>query len=197
MAAGRNRAFDTDKALEAAMMVFWQNGYVGTSLTDLTAAMGINKPSMYSAFGNKEALFELCLRRYLDLHGAPYWHELGNQTQPLDLRVAQFLGVLADLHCDSEQPGGCFIASGTNECKSEGMPVSARNALAEINQENREAMTALFAAEAELPSHYNGQSAADFLSTIVTGLSVMARNGIDRGDLQPVIDTAASTFRSS
>ncbi|PZG20456.1 TetR family transcriptional regulator, partial [Micromonospora craterilacus] len=61
---GRPRGFDADEALENAMRVFWQHGYEGASLADLTEAMGINRTSMYAAFGNKEELFRKALTRY-------------------------------------------------------------------------------------------------------------------------------------
>ena len=66
MVAGRPRKFDKEHALEAAMLVFWRNGYSGTSLADLTNAMAINKPSMYAAFGNKEQLFKASLEQYIN-----------------------------------------------------------------------------------------------------------------------------------
>ncbi|MGV0105655.1 TetR/AcrR family transcriptional regulator [Nostoc sp. DSM 114160] len=65
-AIGRPREFDTDDALNRAMYVFWRKGYLGTSLSDLTEAMGINRPSLYAAFGNKESLFRKVLARYAD-----------------------------------------------------------------------------------------------------------------------------------
>jgi AcrR family transcriptional regulator len=61
---GRPRSFDIEKALDQALQVFWHKGYEGTSLSDLTEAMGINRPSLYAAFGNKEALFRKALDRY-------------------------------------------------------------------------------------------------------------------------------------
>jgi AcrR family transcriptional regulator len=64
MTAGRRRSFDEAQALETAMRVFWRRGYQGTSLSDLTAALGINKPSLYAAFGNKEQLFARALAHY-------------------------------------------------------------------------------------------------------------------------------------
>src|SRR5713226_3358653 len=63
---GRPRAFDVDRALDRALHVFWQKGYEGASLSDLTKAMGINRPSLYAAFGDKEALFRKALDRYAD-----------------------------------------------------------------------------------------------------------------------------------
>ena len=65
MAAGRPREFDAEKALDAALKVFWRKGYEGASLSDLTKAVGVNRPSLYAAFGDKEALFRQALERYL------------------------------------------------------------------------------------------------------------------------------------
>src|SRR5256714_15013561 len=66
MAGGRPRGFDLHEALDRALEVFWRQGYEGTALSDLTAAMGINRPSLYATFGNKEALFRKVLDRYAD-----------------------------------------------------------------------------------------------------------------------------------
>src|SRR5207244_857570 len=63
---GRPRAFDVDQALDRALKVFWRKGYEGAALADLTRAMGINRPSLYAAFGNKEALFRRALDRYAE-----------------------------------------------------------------------------------------------------------------------------------
>ena len=70
MAVGRPREFDVDKAIDRAMMLFWRKGYKGTSLTDLTAALGITRPSLYAAFGSKEGLFRQSARRYVEAPAA-------------------------------------------------------------------------------------------------------------------------------
>src|SRR5262245_59406118 len=62
---GRPREFDTDQALDRALEVFWRKGYEGASISELTEAMGINRPSLYAAFGNKEELFRKALDRYV------------------------------------------------------------------------------------------------------------------------------------
>ncbi len=71
MAGGRKLEFDKEQALEAAMCVFWKKGFVGASLSDLTEGMGINKPSLYATFGNKEALFIQATQHYLDKYSKP------------------------------------------------------------------------------------------------------------------------------
>ncbi|WP_142341029.1 TetR/AcrR family transcriptional regulator, partial [Bacillus thuringiensis] len=75
----RLREFDEEKALDAAMQLFWEKGYAATSLSDLTARMEIQKPSLYSAFGDKEGLFEAALRRYTNLHAARIRTKLQNE----------------------------------------------------------------------------------------------------------------------
>ncbi len=93
MPAGRQREFDEEIALEAAMSAFWANGFSGTSMADLTRAMGINKPSLYAAFGNKEALFVRALTHYLGKHGYPHAEKLQAKDRSLPERLP------ADIAC--------------------------------------------------------------------------------------------------
>src|SRR5438067_998001 len=97
---GRPRSFDADKALEKALRIFWKKGYEGASLPDLTRAMGINRPSLYAAFGNKAALF---VREALE--------------EPTARRMAERLirgGV--ELVSNPKQPRGCFVVQGALVC---------------------------------------------------------------------------------
>lgn len=89
----RKREFDTDKALDAAMHIFWVKGFEATSLTDLTTAMGIQRPSLYAAFGDKKELFEHVLRRYTTFHAAEIRARLGQGT-PSEKLCKRFLSGL-------------------------------------------------------------------------------------------------------
>src|SRR5215468_3346187 len=105
-ALGRPRAFDTDKALDCAMKVFWRKGYEGASLAELTKAMGINRPSLYAAFGDKEALFRKALERY-EKGPTGFIHEaLAEPTAP-SMAERLLLGTAASVCGVNGNPGGC------------------------------------------------------------------------------------------
>src|SRR5271154_809619 len=108
---GRPRSFDLDKALNAAMNVFWREGYEGASLSDLTEAMGITRPSLYAAFGNKEDLFRQVLDRY-DERTAGFL--VDSIEAPTARTVAErLLRGAAHFHADLNNPPGCLMVHGS------------------------------------------------------------------------------------
>src|SRR5262245_27898679 len=114
MPAGRPRAFDIDDALDRALKLFWRKGYEGTSLSDLTKAMGINRPSLYAAFGNKEALFRKAIDRYVE---GPACHVHEAISEPTARAVvARLLRGSIDLITDSRNPQGCFMVQSALAC---------------------------------------------------------------------------------
>ena len=117
-APGRPRGFDPETALDQALRVFWEKGYEGASLTDLTEAMGINRPSLYSAFGNKESLFRKVLERYAS---GPASYVEAALAEPTARAVAVRLleGSRELLGC-SENPRGCLITQSALACGRRG-----------------------------------------------------------------------------
>src|SRR5260370_29418269 len=107
---GRPRAFDPDLALDRAMHVFWAKGYEGASLSNLTRAMRINRPSLYAAFGNKEQLFGKVLDRYMDGPVAYFGKALA-KPRARDV-VEQILFGAAKMAGDPRLPSGCLIVQG-------------------------------------------------------------------------------------
>jgi AcrR family transcriptional regulator len=197
MAAGRQREFDKQIALDAAMELFWSNGYSGTSLSDLTNAMGINKPSLYAAFGNKEALCISALNQYVSKYGSPHMEELNAPNKSLRSRLTAYLKSIAWMVSDPTLPGGCFVAATTNEAGGDCLPAGVSQAVAKINQLTRKTLSDFFRQEASagtLGKPGSPEVLADYILTLQYGLAVMARNGANRKVLDHVIEYAVSKF---
>ena len=192
-AKGRPREFCVDQALAAALRVFWSKGYEGASLTDLTDAMGITRPSLYAAFGNKEALF----RKALDL----YEHEkLAYMQQALEAptarQVAERLlrGALANqTSCD--EPKGCLGVISSVACGVEAE--SIRTEVIARRQSSHRALTARFErakSEGDLPADADPAGLTSYLTAILQGMAVQAGAGATREELERLIDTSLSCW---
>ncbi len=179
---GRPRAFDMDQAIDTAIRLFWEKGYEGTSLSDLTEAMGITPPSFYAAFGNKEGLFRLCLNHYNSSHMAYMGRALKAAS------VAELAGTIlhgtADAVTDPGMPRGCFGVNNALPNAGEGVPI--RLMLAESRQMTHELvsrrLTELGISDPEGLTRY--------LMTVSWGLAVEAQSGSSRADLHKVVDRA-------
>src|ERR1017187_8644631 len=111
---GRPRAFHVEKALDQAMHLFWRKGFLGTSLSDLTEAMGINRPSLYAAFGNKESLFRRAVERYF-LGPATYLQDALKEPTARAV-VERLLQGVADLVTVPKYPRTCLWVHGALSC---------------------------------------------------------------------------------
>lgn len=186
---GRTRTFDVDDALETAMIVFWRQGYDGTSMTDLTAAMGINRPSLYAAFGNKELLFRRALERYGELPSAYVGEAL---KQPTARQVAEhLLRGAADLHTAADTPAGCLAVHGAPTCAEQSTDIG--RALIAFRQAGESAIRErleLARDEGDLPADADPAELTDYLRTVVYGMAVKAGSGSTRDQLERVIERA-------
>jgi len=195
MAAGRPRAFDKDKALEMAMRVFWQKGYEGASLADLTQAMGINPPSLYAAFGNKEALFRQAVERYQARVAA---YGMDALALPTARGVAEaMLNGAADLQTDRDHPQGCLMVQGALACGDEARALRAD--LAARRAANVEALRVRFERakqKGDLPKDADPAALACFIAAVIYGMAVQASGGATRAELQGVIDSAMQAWPS-
>lgn len=178
---GRPRIFDIDEALDKALDLFRRQGYEGTSLSDLTEAMGINRPSLYAAFGNKEELFQKALDRYSD--SADYFMNQCMSQPTARAAIEQFLYGVAQVH-DDDAPRGCLLVRGALACSEDG---------AAIQQEllaRRKANQAIICKrleraldEGELPAGTNPEDLARYIATVQHGLSVQASSGATQEEL--------------
>jgi AcrR family transcriptional regulator len=189
VAKGRPREFDVDKALDGALKVFWRKGYEGASLPDLTREMGINRPSLYAAFGNKEALFRKVLDRYAE-GPAAYVREALNE--PTARAVAErLLGGALDLLTDRRNPRGCLLVQGALACGE--AAESIRRELAARRAAGEAALRRRFEralADGDLPDDADPADLASYLTTVIRGMAVQAASGASREELRRVADMA-------
>ena len=195
-ARGRPREFDADVALDAAMRLFWRHGYEGTSLPALTKAMGINRPSLYAAFGNKEQLFRKALDRYTEQAGCMIKAAL---NQPTSRGVVESLFRAAVAPCAKTDEGrGCMLVQSALACSKE----SSR--LQKEVLRRREAVELLLRdrfirarAEGDLPADANPAALAKFVVTVQHGLAVQLAGGVDREELRAAVEIALKAWPSS
>lgn len=192
---GRPREFDVDQALAAALRIFWQHGYEGASMAELTAAMGITKPSLYAAFGNKEALF----RKALDLYEREKLAYVGEALQaPTARGVAERLlrGALA-MQSSTCDPKGCLGIISSLACSTE-----AESIKAEVIARRASSEAALIArferakAEGDIPDGMEPAALARYLLAVMQGLTVQASSGACCASLTSVVETAIGMWPS-
>jgi AcrR family transcriptional regulator len=186
---GRPRGFDADEALERAMRVFWEQGYEGASLTDLTGAMGITRTSMYAAFGNKDELFRKALERYTE---GPASYAARAMQEPTARQVATaFLGGSVRATTRPGCPTGCLGVQGSLAAGDAAR--DARDALIAWRNEGTMRLRDRFqraVAESDLPSDTDPGLLARYLMAVANGIAVQAASGATRDDLQQVADMA-------
>lgn len=191
---GRPREFDKDEVLGAALQVFWQKGYEGASLSDLTDAMGITRPSLYAAFGNKEALFLQALDRY-EKDKLAY---IGEAVDALTARaVAENLLLGAVEVATGGKSRGCMGVISSVACQSiepsirddvNSRTESARNLIIERMQRAIDAGEFVIDADAAAMTRY--------LLAIMQGMSVQAQSGATREELLQVAESALLSWPS-
>jgi len=186
---GRPRAFREEDALDAAMHVFWEKGYEGASLDDLTQAMGINRSSLYSTFGDKEALFQRVIAHYAEGPVA-YIHEALKQptaravVETLFRRTVELLG-------DPTHPRGCLSLQGGLTCGSgaesvkQGMIEWRKSGQEQIQKRMQRAR-----AEGDLAADVNPKDLARYVMIVLNGLAVQAANGATGAEMSRAVAIA-------
>ncbi|TPL83766.1 TetR/AcrR family transcriptional regulator [Mesorhizobium sp. B2-3-13] len=193
---GRPRTFDRTAALRRAMDVFWAKGYEGASISDLAAAMGINSPSLYAAYGSKEALFLEATDLYSRVEGADIWFAL-EEAPTARLAIKRFLRRTAKAYSQTGRPQGCLIALGAlHEDSSRGAICT------DLRRRRAENLAALKkrlergVAEGELPAGFDCRAAATFFATVQNGMSIQARDGASRAALLATVAGAMAAWKT-
>jgi AcrR family transcriptional regulator len=181
---GRPRSFDREAALERAMQVFWKQGSEATSLHDLTTAMGINPPSLYAAFGDKERLFMEAVGRYQEMRQG-----LAEMLEAEATAKAAVARVLAEAARDLPGCGGCMLVLSATACSES----SVQSELAERRTDQKAVLKARIdrgIREGELPRGTESAALAEFYTTVLQGMSIRARDGATPASLRAAAEAA-------
>jgi AcrR family transcriptional regulator len=193
---GRPREFCVDHALAQALRVFWEKGYDGASLNDLTDAMGITRPSLYAAFGNKESLF----RKALDLYEREKLDYIGKALeQPTARGVAEtMLRGSVDNVMSSDEPHGCLGVITSVACGPDSQ--SVREDVVKRGEVGKKALIDRFTRakeEGDLPAHIDPEGLMRVLVAMLQGISVQANQGATRSELEHLVETGLSLWPSA
>ena len=182
------RTFDRDQAIQIAMRLFWRCGYEGVSISDLTNAIGIAPPSLYAAFGSKAALYREALDGYGGLPGA-----LSNLSTAKTLHgmVKSLLRSAVDAVTDPSGEGGCMISTGMIQCASEHADLASEHADRRRRMSDKIADTLT-----RWLDEGAANSLARYLTAVMQGLSIQARDGATRLDLERVVDEVVAGLRA-
>ena len=190
---GRPPAFNHEEALEKAMQAFWMYGYEGTSMAALIEAMDMNKPSIYAAFGNKEALFNKVLDKYAT---GPSAFVKEAMAEPTSYQVAKvFLTKAVTLLTQHQSPRGCMIVQGALSCGPEAEMIQKKliSYRASI-EENFKRRFDIAKASGDLPEVTNTSALAKYVATVHQGISVQASSGASKDQLMAVVDIAMQSW---
>jgi AcrR family transcriptional regulator len=192
---GRHREFDVEKVLDAALCVFWRKGYEGTSYVDLTQAAGVERPALYAAFGNKEALFRQALARYHEryLDFIPEALQLPTAREV----AAHVLYRTADLNTRFPDHPGCLGVNGVVAGSDDAEPV--RQALVDFRADGEARLRERFEraqAEGDLPPSAQPAALAAFMMAVTHGMAVQAKAGFSRDKLEAVAAQALCAWPS-
>lgn len=190
---GRPLGFDRDAALHQAMLLFWRHGYEATSISDLTAAMAITPPSLYTAFGNKEQLFLACVQRYIA--GPVTSESIIREAHSAREAAAALLKAAAIGFTGDNTPAGCLLASSAISCSPAAADV--QNALRKIRLGIEKRLRNKIERDAESHPSRSGVNArvmAGFVMSLIQGMSTLARDGATRTKLLSIAEAAMQAW---
>lgn len=179
MPKGRPRTFNMQQALDSAVMTFWRQGYQATSLDDLTSAMGITRPSLYAAFGDKEQLFLQAIDRYRQCFSTRIGSALQEEIDTKSA-IALMLQRTIEIFTDTSLPRGCLIVNSTSECcglsDTLGRRLAECHVLTEAAIYDRLRQGQL---EGEVTAEIDIRSLAQFYNGVIQGMAVLAKAQAD------------------
>jgi AcrR family transcriptional regulator len=190
---GRPREFDRDTALKAAMLVFWRKGFAATSMNDLCDAMGIRSPSLYAAFGGKEALYLEAIEHYFETFGSPVWDKLDGVTARASVENLLLAGTEILPESRTTPPGCMAMLSAVGDEWPATIVEVVRKVRSEVLGRLRSRLETAVA-EGELPASTDTDGLSRFYLGVFQGMAVQAQDGASRAELRGVAAAAMAAW---
>ncbi|WP_245602905.1 TetR/AcrR family transcriptional regulator [Leisingera methylohalidivorans] len=194
---GRQRSFDTDHAIEQAMLLFWERGYQAASMADLSAVMGLNPPSIYAAFGNKQALFERCAAHYAQ-HFAAYAPRALDEEVTAAKALCRLVSEAIKAFSAEETPKGCLLVSAATNCGKGS--TGAQDLLAGYRQASESIIADRIRRgieESDMPASTEPDLLAKYVAVLFQGLAAQARDGATADEWHGVAEFALGHIEGS
>lgn len=191
---GRPKSFNEQVALEQAMLLFWQHGYEGTSISDLTQALGITAPSLYATFGDKAALFDRCIVHYVQQEALPAEQILQNAKtakQAVELYLYESIRHLVQ----KDKPKGCMLVVATMNCSQQNTFLQEH--LKQIRLQSRNKLLErlnLGFEQGEIANLDKVMQLCDFYTTLLYGMTIQAIDGASADHLHSIVKNAMNMW---
>ena len=190
MPRGRPREFDRESALQSAMLLFWRKGFHATSISDLCEAIGVNTPSLYAAFGNKESLYTEAVELYMKVTEDLLWAYLKDGRSARAGMRNLLMATAKELTTTKAHPTGCFVTLATID---EDMPPSVSKVIVEARRNWLETIRAHIlkaVKDGELPPSTDVDGISRFFQAIVQSIGIQSHDGANQSDLEGMVETA-------
>jgi len=187
---GRPKTFDRDAALDKALTLFWTHGYEGTSLSDLVAATGAKAPTLYAEFENKEGLFHAAMERYVERFSAERNAALQDESKSVAEAIENWFRATAACFTNCDTPAGCFFICTSTALSSSSSEIA--HMLRQQHDAQQQTLLDFLTARqqrGDIPAQVDILSLARYLACMLQGMSVRAREGAPKADLDNIIDT--------
>lgn len=184
---GRPKCFDEQDVLQKSMLLFWEYGYEATSMNDLTQALNLSAPSLYNSFGDKAQLFQRCLEYYLQHEACPI-EPIFQSAKTAKIALELYLYENVKRLVQSHKPTGCMLVVATMNCSEENQ--SLQHELLDKRQQVKQHIFQRLTqgvVDGDLAEQVNLQEMTDFYSTVVQGLTMQARDGVSKEQLNQVV----------
>jgi AcrR family transcriptional regulator len=191
---GRPREFDREAALEAAMLLFWRKGFAATSMNDLCDAMGIRSPSLYAAFGSKEALYLEVIEHYVEIQGPPLWDKLA-EGETARASIENLLNAATESLPKSRMtPAGCMAMLGA---VGDDWPAAVASVVRKVRLDMLGMLRARLEtarANGELPAAADIDGLSRFYLSVLLGMAIQARDGATKAELRGAVAGAMAAW---